>query len=305
MSQVTPPAAALRTLPVGRTVREAWRRVFGGLGLVFKAAAVPFLLSMTLLVVSFSVEPARWLAWSLMVLGFLPYTLFGVAWHRYTLLGPARGAVPLVPAWHRRHWRFFGYLIAVTLIFYFAWIAIMVLVLGTGLLGLGTEGAPQAIGFLATAIGLFVGLFYLMVRVSFVFPAAAVDETYGLGHSWAHTRGQGFRLLAALVLSSLPMLVLLVLVAVQFGEFLAADSSAPVSSGADPVELTPEDLAARLPEPDPTLVLLIQFPIAVINYVLMAVTVSVVSIAFRVCTGWVPAGGVPPAPVQDRAGGTR
>ncbi len=286
MSQTTPPATALRTLPVGRTTREVWRRVFGGLGLVFKAAAFPFLLSMTLVLVSFAVGPAGWLAWPLMVLGFLPYTIFGVAWHRYTLLGPARGAVPLVPEWRRRHWRFFGYLIAVTMFLYGAWIAI--LILGSGLLGLGTPGAPQATGFLAAAVGLIVGLPYLMMRLSFVFPAAAVDETYGLGHSWAHTRGQGFRLLAALVLSAFPMLVLLGVFGMLLGEFVLADLSPPMSPGAESVEVTPEEVAARLREPDLTLVLLVQLPAAAINYVLMALMVSVVSIAFRVCTGWVP-----------------
>ncbi len=37
--------------------------------------------------------------------------------------------------------------------------------------------------------------------------------------------------------------------------------------------------------------LLTQAIVAAINYVLMALMVSVISIAFRTCTGWVPAGG--------------
>ena len=300
MNQSTPPSAALRKLPIGRTTREAWHRVFGSLGLLFKAAALPFALSMTLLLVSFAVGPSGWIAWPLMMLGFLPYTLFGVAWHRYTLLGPARGAFPLVPVWHRRHWRFLGYLITVALILYGAWIAIMFL--GAGLLGIGTPDAPKATAILAAAIGLLVALPYLTMRLSFVFPAAAVDETYGLGHAWAHTRGQGFRLLAAFVLSALPVLVVLALTGMLLGELFLSDSSPAAGSGADLVEITPEDLAARLREPGLTLVILIQITAAVVNYVLMALMVSVTSIAFRVCTGWVPDNSGPPAPTKDRAG---
>ena len=37
--------------------------------------------------------------------------------------------------------------------------------------------------------------------------------------------------------------------------------------------------------------LLIQAVTAAVNYVLMALMVSVISIAFRICTGWVPAVG--------------
>ena len=301
MNQSTPPSAALRKLPIGRITREAWHRVFSSLGLVFKAAALPFALSMTLLLVSFAVGPASWIAWPLTMLGFLPYTLFGVAWHRYTLLGPARGAFPLVPLWHRRHWRFLGYLIMVTLILYGAWIAIVFL--GAGLLGIGTPGASKATALLAAAVGLLVALPYLMMRLSFVFPAAAVDETYGLGHAWTHTRGQGFRLLAAFVLSALPVLVVLALAGMLLGELFLSDLRPPADSGADPVEITPEDLAARPREPGLALVFLFQIAAAVVNYVLMALLVSVTSIAFRVCTGWVPDSSGPPAPVQDRAGG--
>ena len=63
----------------------------------------------------------------LTVFGFVPYTLFGVAWHRLTLLGPGVAAPVTFPSWKNRHTRFFGYVLAVTglafLIFYFPSVA--------------------------------------------------------------------------------------------------------------------------------------------------------------------------------------
>ena len=48
MSQSTPPPSAVRRLPVGETVVMAYGAVFGRLNLVFKAAVLPFILSIVI-----------------------------------------------------------------------------------------------------------------------------------------------------------------------------------------------------------------------------------------------------------------
>ncbi len=116
MSQTTPPSLAVRKLPVGATFAEAYSLVFARLGLLVTAAAVPYLISAVLTVVSFMAQSNWALAMLVAILGFVPYTIFGVSWHRLTLLGPSAGAPSVAPSWNRRHWRFLGYALAVTLI---------------------------------------------------------------------------------------------------------------------------------------------------------------------------------------------
>ena len=253
-----------------------------------RAALLPFLMTLVLVAVSFPVAASPLLAGLAMILGFLPYTIFGVAWHRLTLLGPTAGAPPLVPAWARRHWRFLGYLAAVTLIGY--GVAAVVLSIAFALVQPGAELMP-----LAWSVVLIAGtliLAYVMMRLSFVFPAVAVDEAYRLRHAWTHTKGQGLRLLAAVLVTAIPMLALIWALSALFGAFLFVETGA----APDQYSAAPEALMESIIAENFLAIFISQVVMAALNYVLMALLVSVVSIAFRTCTGWVPAlGGGPPA----------
>ncbi len=278
MSQSAPPPAALRKLAVLQTLSEAYGRVLTNLPLLARAALVPFLLSLALLAASFAAAESPPLTTLIMVLGFVPYTIFGVAWHRVTLLGPAAGAPPLVPAWRQRHSRFLGYLVAVTVIGY--GVAVMVLSITFTLVRPGAEVTPRAWSAVLVAGALILA--YVTMRLSFVFPAVAVDEAYRLKHAWAHTKGQGLRLLGVLLLSAIPMLALLWTVSALFGAFLFTEPAAPVGQT--------EAAVAQ----NPVAILVSQMVMAALNYLLMALVVSAIAVAFRSCTGWVPAaGGVP------------
>ena len=92
MTDTAPPSAALRKLRVTETAKEAYARVFGNLHLLVRAALVPFALSLALIVLSFTVPLVSALGYLIGILDLLPYTLFGVTWHRLTLLGPVAGA---------------------------------------------------------------------------------------------------------------------------------------------------------------------------------------------------------------------
>lgn len=278
MSQITPPTAAIRKLPVSATAFEAYGRVFGNLQILARAAAFPFCLSFFLVGLAVLGRAQPVMAGLVAILGLAPYTIFGVTWHRVTLLGPQAGHPLLVAPWERRHWRFLGYLIAVTLISY--GVAVTIMSLALTFAPQGPE--DQAVFALAALAVIVIIMAYLAVRLCFVFPAVSVDEEYRLGHSWRHTKGQGLRLLAALMLSALPF-VLLIWVASYALDVLLFPAEPEAMSG------------AQLPGPPATVsasaFALSQLIIVALNYVLMALMLSAISISFRSCTGWVPAQG--------------
>ena len=281
MSDATPPREALRKLPVIETAKEAYARVFGNPRLLARASLAPFCLSLALFALSFTVPLVSALGFLVAILGLLPYTFFGVAWHRLTLLGPVAGAPSLMPAWAPRHWRFLGYLLATMLI----GSAATAVAFSIGLMAMRPEAGslPAAAGLMPLAG--FVIVAYVMIRLSFVFPAVAVDESYRLRHAWTHTKGQGLRLLGATVIAAVPMVALVWGVNEILGALLFA-GQAPGQDGLPAVAQMAAFVEANLGA-----LLLIQAVTAAINYVLMALMVSVISIAFRTCTGWVPAAG--------------
>ncbi len=280
MSDTTPPREALRKLPVVATAKEAYIRVFDNPRLLARASLAPFCLSLALIVLSFTIPVVSALGYLIGILNLLPYTFFGVAWHRLTLLGPVAGAPPLMPAWAPRHWRFLGYLLATMLIGSGA--TAVVFSLGFMAIQPDLDALPAATGLMLLAG--FVIVAYVMIRLSFVFPAVSVDEGYRLRHAWTHTKGQGLRLLGATVIAAVPMVALVwgvneILAALLFAE------AAPGQDGLPPVARMEAFVDANLGA-----LLLIRTVTAAIDYVLMALVISVISIAFRTCTGWVPAG---------------
>ncbi len=278
MSQITPPTAAIRTLPVGATLFEAYGRVFGNPPILARAAAFPFCLSFLLVGLAVLGRAQPIMTGLVAILGLAPYTIFGVTWHRVTLLGQQAGWPPLVTPWERRHWRFLGYLIAITLISYGVAVTIMSLALT-----FTPQGPEDQLVFAMTVLAVIaIIMVYLMARLCFVFPAVSVDEEYRLGHAWRHTKGQGLRLLAALLLTALPLVLIIWVVSYGLNMLLF------------PAE--PEAMSgAQLPNPTASggapAFALSQIIIVALNYVLMALTLSAISIAFRSCTGWVPAAG--------------
>ncbi len=280
MSDATPPQEALRKLPVIETAKEAYARVFGNPRLLVRASLLPFCLSLALIVLGLTVPVASSLGILFAILGLLPYTIFGVAWHRLTLLGPVAGAPPLLSGWSRRHWRFLGYLLAVSLIGASA----TAMVFSLGLMAVRPEsGNLPAVAGLMPLAG-FAIVAYVMIRLSFLFPAVSVDESYRLRHAWTHTKGQGLRLLGATVIAAVPMIALVWGVDEVLGALLFADP-APGQDGLPAMAQMQAFIDANLGA-----LLLLQTVTTAINYVLMALMVSVISIAFRICTGWVPAG---------------
>ncbi len=299
MSQTTPPpAAAIRKLRIGATFVEAYSLVFSQLGLVIKAAAIPYMITMVLAVASLraQADPNLWRIAPLVILGFLPYTLFGVSWHRLTLLGPRVSPPRAALSWNRRHWRFIGYCYAITAIGYALIFGASLLIALLTLPLVGSDASTdwtsmRVIVMFVNMLAGGIGFLYLMMRYSFVFPAVAVDEAYGLGNTWNHTRGQGFRLMGLMILTSLPMVVVAWILGLILGLLLT-----------DGVNMMTGTMMEGFVEANFIPLLIFHAITNLPNYLLMAVIVSSISIAFRNCTGWVPAGGGAAPGIEPKPG---
>jgi hypothetical protein len=285
VANVIPPPRPVRHLPVIQTVSATYGFVFGNLRWFVRAALVPYVMSTLLFTLQVTAEESPGLLLLLSALGLIPYTLFAVSWHRLALLGPAAAEPPLVPPWRPRHTRFLGFFILVTLIVYFVVVPLAILV--GGLIMAGAEEVPIIVLALLVP-ALTIAMFYLTLRLSFVFPAISVDERYGLAESWRHTAGQGLRLLAAMALAVLPMVLT---IAALYLAFVGA-----------PLETPPEMPAEAAAPPSLAAVVVFQVLTAVLGYLMTAVMVSVMSFAFRACTGWIPA---PPSGPPAKTGGGR
>jgi hypothetical protein len=252
-------------LPIGASVSAAYRSVFGRFGHLMRAALVPFLLSVVILALSRAAGESFLLNQVLGLLTLAPYTIFAVAWHRAVLLD---APPPLIPVWEKRHWRFLGYLLIITAASYaaqYVYEPVLTSVLST------PEAAGTAPLDTPTALMVIVSLLlvmYLFLRISFVFPAVAVDEHYGLSLAWRHSKGQGLRLLGAMfttmILAYLGMMIFLQILLRPFlGPLRGSEAPALFVFGVETLNLA-------------------------LTYILMALSLSLISVAFRTCTGWIP-----------------
>ena len=126
-----------------------------------------------------------------------------------------------------------------------------------------------------------VPLFYLVMRFSFVFPAVSVDESYRFIHSWRHSRGQGWRLIGAIVVALFPTglvsgLTTFCISWAYFGDSRLVtgtglvDEHGTLAAGAESAML----MDAMITQP--------------LGFIMTALFVTVLSFAFRVSTGWIP-----------------
>ena len=275
-------------LPVLHTVFEAYRFVFGQPVSLVMAMAVPLFLWYLL---QFEVTPlvldgldaalsptdahSRAPAGKLLVFTYVSTqwafwlfveTLFAVAWHRFVLLGPATARPRAFVLWRSRHWRFFGYLLII-LVFYVPTSPLLLVTLPSELI-FPLSGARLAwigVGVLLMC----VVMAYLVVRLSLVFPASAIDRKCSFRESWRRTHGQGLRLVIATSLGALPLLSIEILKG-----FLI--ESEMVTRG---------DYHTFVDQPILGSYKIDLFVTMLVVFLTTALTVTVLSLAFRHCTG--------------------
>lgn len=236
------------SLPIGATAARAWRVVWQSRDEILRIGAIPLLLTFGLsLAVKAWHNPAIVVAG--LVLDWVPFTLFAVAWLRTLLRSGDANARSLTTRWSDRETKFL--LRALTINFgtnVTAGIAVGViaLVLGTRL----DDPGGSFFLLVAAAAGAAV---YVMLRLSLVLPAIAIDLAYGYRDSWGDTAGRGIQLLLIVMLTDLPAGVALVL-------------------------LNWTRLAQGLPY---TFLLVTD----ALGYVVFAASMTVLALAFRACAG--------------------
>jgi len=269
------------SLPVWGTVVDSYRTVFiEHREHLPRALVVPLLLSLLLSLLTLhatdfgAIKPE-----GLSALGAalfwraafaVPFVIFAVSWHRLMLFGPEGGKPPLWPSLGASHLSFFGYVVLVAFVFVFF----------TELLA--TLGIAAIVGWLPPGVdvqlGGLVGLLcslaasYVVVRICFVFPAAAADRAYPLADAWADTNDLQWRLFGALFLTTLP-----------YGLFrglfyVVSDGNQPLSMPGAESAASWQELAAILMANEAVM--------ALATYVTAALGASLVSRVFMQRVGW-------------------
>jgi hypothetical protein len=142
------------------------------------------------------------------------YVSYSIAWHRSYLYPAENVTIGSCYNWGGRQWRFLITLIKITVVFAGAATLIffgIFLVSGSGVRSLSGFGfssfGPMLI--LAMVFG-FAAIGTVYARLSVWLPAVALDQTLTLGQVWALTRGNGWRLLAVIVLVTIPIGIILI-----------------------------------------------------------------------------------------------
>jgi hypothetical protein len=301
-----PPQEAVAPLPVIGTVLAAFASVALQLGLLARAGKIAVLMLIAASFLSLALPGGGNAAFFLFLVSLAAASHFGVSWCRVMLLGPG-GLPSRALAWRAPHWSFLAFILlcgALTLLVLFP-TSIIGSILG-GILGLTQGGSLLPIVSLSMAL-MLLGMSYVLARVGFVFPAAAVEESYSLAHALQHSRGRGgFRIAAALALVILPLALIHLLTFDMMLRSLSGHSLADLlpqlpADGSMPGAMV---LTEPTPRDPPGLITVIFWNLTTmaVNFLSMAVVFSALCLAFRTCTGWVPAtGNLPAAPEDDES----
>ena len=276
------PKPSKSKLPVWRTAGEAYAFIFRNPGVFVSLAAIPLALSLPLGFAMLLVQPITpddyqtyltesaffgW--WDLVnIIHQLIWAIFAVSWHRFVLLGRKDSTGPVQFLLRRRELRFFLY----TLIFLLPFYIVSVLsrsVFGRVFREPSMETFQSSFDVLMILGGVMVVAFIIMICCTLIFPAIAVDSDRGFGTAWRQLRGSTWRLIWALVIVVAPFL--------------------PVSGAIAQVTVPMLMDAASGADVSWTAFILLLAVNSLLGFLLAAVAVTVLSLAYRHLTGWTPA----------------
>ncbi|NPV91972.1 MAG: hypothetical protein HPY50_14495 [Firmicutes bacterium] len=131
---------------------------------------------------------------------------------RQSVLGQNTGLIQAIKESCRRFWPLFGY----SLLFGLGLLVVLLIVVGifsvlmAGFLsgGPGTYVIMTVIGVLL-GVPLFIGVMYLVIRISFFFPIVMEGGGQPFGNSWRMTRGSFWRLLAVFIVINVVYIIIL------------------------------------------------------------------------------------------------
>lgn len=202
-------------VPVAEVAVEAYRAVFGRLGLVFDLAWPPLLIMLAATLIPGYLHV--YLGWSGIsvwrgdefgftvedlieaLAGLLCLNAFAVRWHQAMLFSDDRHPPPGVfaGAWTR--------FVLYTLLIYLVSAALTATLLITARTSMGAYVTPLA-GILALL--LWAG----MVRCSLLLPASAFGKPLGIAAAWRLMRGNSWRLLGCCFITCTPVLLIVILI---------------------------------------------------------------------------------------------
>ena len=194
------------------------------------------------------------------------YVMFAVAWHRRCLRSEEQTTILSALKWDRRKTLFLGRFFVVTLIVIALSLPPMLVVMivgggasmGLAAGGVGGAGTGPLVVELVKAVAVIL-ILLLQTRLALWLPAAALDHKMTLMEAWVIGRGNSWRLVAILLLSVAPIMVLALLVG-------AAVSAVAQMSG----------LAATL-----TFRFVAALALIFVYYIVIAASVSALSISYR------------------------
>ncbi len=258
---------------------DAYVVTFGNLKAFFAIAAIPIAITAIVLTAVYiffgqalaageSQVPSLW-GWFWWVLNLVLYVAFAVGWHRFVLLGQRDTASPIQFRWGRRGTKF---------AIYFAILSLLYMVGGAIVIGMGeilgpADGGPAMIASLMFAFFISsVAVAVVWIRCIFVFPAIAVDERTDLRMAWEQSKGVSWRLFGMLFVAGIPLMLGFAIVASMFFLLIVGIG---VDHGAG--------YAGTL-----GLMVLVGSAQSLFGFVSLAITVAIVSLAFKRQTSWEP-----------------
>ncbi len=152
------------------------------------------------------------------------YVMFAVAWHRRCLRPEEQTTILIALKWDRRKTLFLFRFILISVISLIAALPVLIVsgivgMTGAGGLAVSGAGGPTTADLIVQVIKLLL-LFVVMlvqVRLSLLLPATALDQKLTLMEAWVIGRGNSWRLLAVLLLSVAPAMVIVLLVGSAVG----------------------------------------------------------------------------------------
>ena len=205
-----PPAAPrLYRIDVIDHVGRAYRVAFAHIQLVVEMALLPYLVVLAVELVSLLFKygggAGKIAAVLIHAVGVLLFgAVFIVRWHRFVLLGETVGGELLPPGWRE----FVAAGVKVGLAVVVGWVVLV----GIALL------PPAVVTVPLTAAG-GVSLTLGALRVSLIFPAAAIGQPIGLRTAWDWVAGNFWRLFGAAFACYFPFVVLQMLIAALASAF--------------------------------------------------------------------------------------
>jgi len=194
------------------------------------------------------------------------YVMFAVAWHRRCLRPEEQTTILAALKWDRRKTQFLLRFIVISVISVIAALPVLIISSIVGWTG-GTATAVSGQGGPTMAVVIIqlvklITIFAVMlvqVRLSLLLPATALDQKLTLTEAWAIGQGNSWRLLAVLLLSVAPAMVIVLLV----GSAIGAISQATGLGGL---------LTYRF---------IVQLALDFASYIVVAASVSALSMSYR------------------------